>query len=76
MFERGEANGLEGLELLDAEQIRAYEPHAAGLAGIRVPQEGIVDYAAVCAAMVKEIGARGGEIRFSFRGDAAAQEEP
>lgn len=65
LLERGKANGLEGLELLDAERIRAYEPHAAGLAGIRVPQEGIVDYAAVCAAMVKEIGARGGEIRFS-----------
>lgn len=65
LFARGKANGLEGLELLDAERIRAYEPHAAGLAGIRVPQEGIVDYAAVCAAMLREIGADGGEIRFS-----------
>jgi len=64
LFERGKANGLEGLELLNAERIREYEPHAAGLAGIRVPQEGIVDYAAVCAAMVKEIGGDGGEIRF------------
>ncbi len=65
LLERGKANGLTGLELLGAEQIREYEPHAAGLEGIRVPQEGIVDYGAVCAAMVKEIGARGGEIRFS-----------
>jgi len=65
LFGRGKANGLEGLELLDAEGIRAYEPHAAGLAGIRVPQEGIVDYAAVCAAMIEEIGADGGEIRLS-----------
>ncbi len=65
LLERGKANGLEGLELLGPEQIREYEPHAAGIAGIRVPQEGIVDYGAVCAEMVKEIGARGGEIRFS-----------
>jgi L-2-hydroxyglutarate oxidase LhgO len=65
LFERGKANGVEGLELLGPERIRECEPHAAGLKGIRVPQEGIVDYAAVCAAMVKEIGARGGEIRFS-----------
>ena len=65
LFERGKANGLEGLQLLGPEQIHEYEPHAAGLAGIRVPQEGVVDYSAVCAEMVKEIRARGGEIRFS-----------
>ena len=65
LLERGKANGLTGLELLGAGQIREYEPYAAGLEGIRVPQEGIVDYGAVCAAMVSEIGARGGEIRFS-----------
>ena len=62
LLERGKANGVSGLELLGPEQIREYEPHAAGLEGIRVPQEGIVDYGAVCAAMVNEIGDRGGEI--------------
>ena len=65
LLERGKANGLEGLQLLGPEQIREFEPHAAGLAGIRVPQEGIVDYSAVCMEMVKEIRKRGGEIRFS-----------
>jgi L-2-hydroxyglutarate oxidase LhgO len=65
LLERGKANGVERLQLLGPEQIREYEPHAAGLAGIRVPQEGIVDYGAVCAEMVKEIRARGGELRFS-----------
>jgi L-2-hydroxyglutarate oxidase LhgO len=65
LLERGTANGLEGLQLLGPEQIHEFEPHAAGLAGIRVPQEGIVDYAAVVAAMVKEIRAKGGEIQFS-----------
>jgi (S)-2-hydroxyglutarate dehydrogenase len=65
LFERGTANGLEGLRLLGSEQIREYEPHAAGIEGIRVPQEGITDYTAVTEAMVREIHARGGEIRFS-----------
>ena len=65
LMERGKANGVQGLQLLSAEQIREYEPHAAGLEGIRVPQEGIVDYGSVCTEMVKEIGARGGELRFS-----------
>jgi L-2-hydroxyglutarate oxidase len=65
LFERGTANGLKGLELLDPEQIREYEPHAAGIKGIRVPEEGIVDYPAVTQAMAAQIGAMGGEIRFS-----------
>lgn len=65
LLDRGTANGLEGLRLLGREEIREFEPHAAGLAGIRVPQEGIVDYAAVCDALVSEICSRGGEIRFS-----------
>ncbi len=65
LFERGTANGLEGLELLGPAQIREYEPHAAGIQGIRVPQEGIVDFPAVTQAMAAEIRGRGGEIRFS-----------
>jgi len=65
LMERGAANGLEGLQLLGPEQISEYEPHAAGLAALRVPQEGIVDYSAISAAMAGEIKARGGEIRFS-----------
>jgi L-2-hydroxyglutarate oxidase len=65
LLERGKANGLEGLQLLAPEQIREYEPHAAGLAGIRVPQEGIVDFKAVAAALAGDISAKGGDIRFS-----------
>lgn len=64
LFERGKANGLEGLELLGPERIREIEPHAAGSLGIRVPQEGIVDYTAVSEAMVRKILAQGGEIHF------------
>jgi len=65
LLERGKANGLEGLQLLRAEQIRELEPYAAGLAGLRVPQEGIVDYPAVADAMVQQIRNQGGTIHFS-----------
>ena len=65
LLERGTANGLEDLKLLRGEEIREIEPHAAGVEAIRVPQEGIVDYPAVCQAMVTDIQSRGGETRFS-----------
>ncbi|MGA8731960.1 MAG: L-2-hydroxyglutarate oxidase [Terracidiphilus sp.] len=65
LLERGTANGLTGLQLLGREEIREFEPHAAGRAGIRVPQEGIVDFPAVADALVNEIRERGGEVRFS-----------
>lgn len=63
LFERGTSNGLKGLRKLGPEQIREIEPHAAGLAAIHVPEEGIVGYAAVVEAMAGEIRRLGGEIR-------------
>ena len=65
LIARGAANGLEGLELLGPERIREFEPHAAGLAAIRVPQEGIVDYPAVASAFARQIALLGGELKFS-----------
>lgn len=59
---RGRANGLTGLRRLDREGLRALEPHAAGLAALHVPEEGIVDYAAVCAALREDIVAAGGRV--------------
>lgn len=67
LCERGKANGLEGLQLLSQEEIHEIEPNAAGLQGLRVPQEGIVDYAEVVSAMVKAIQRAGGDIRFSSK---------
>lgn len=64
LLERGIANEVKGLELLGPEQIREYEPHAAGRLAIRVPEEGIVDYAAAASTMVREIRARGGQVMF------------
>ena len=62
LMERGLANGLKGLRKLSPEEIREIEPHAAGLAAIHVPEEGIVDYAGVVEAMAAQIRAKGGEI--------------
>lgn len=67
LMQRGVANGLKGLRKLSAEEIREIEPHAAGLAAIHVPEEGIVDYAGVVEAMAKELRTLGGDIRTGER---------
>jgi (S)-2-hydroxyglutarate dehydrogenase len=64
---RGEANGLEGLRTLGPEEIREREPHAAGVAGLFVPQTGIVDYRVVTEAFAAEVRGRGGDIVTSAR---------
>ncbi len=59
---RGKENGLEGLVWMTREMYREIEPHAGGVAALRVPQEGIVDYASVCAALVKKIEQQGSRV--------------
>jgi L-2-hydroxyglutarate oxidase LhgO len=61
LFDRGTANGLEGLRKLTAPEMREIEPHVGGVAALRVPQEGIVDYPAVCGALVSRLHERGVE---------------
>jgi L-2-hydroxyglutarate oxidase len=51
LYSRGQQNGLAGLQMLGPEELHEIEPHAAGLAAIRVPEEGIVDYPRVCQAL-------------------------
>ena len=67
LWTRGNANGLQGLRKLNPAQIKEIEPHAAGLAAIHVPQEGIVDYPAVCEKLGELIRQCGGEIRLNAR---------
>lgn len=60
---RGRENGLLGIERLDPQQLREHEPHAAGIAGLFVPETGIIDYVAVAGALADEIRAADGEVR-------------
>ena len=40
LFERGTANRLEGIKKLKKEELKEYEPHANGIAGLFIPQTG------------------------------------
>jgi L-2-hydroxyglutarate oxidase len=59
---RGAANGLEGLRWLDRDEMREIEPHVGGVAALRVPQEGIVDYMAVCDTLAAKLSERGARV--------------
>ena len=65
--QRGAANGLEGLRWLDGAEMREIEPHVGGVAALRVPQEGIVDYTAVCEKLAEKLSARGARVETGAR---------
>jgi len=66
--ERGNANGLAGLRRLNSiDELREYEPYVNGIAGLHVPQTGIVDYKQVTATYGKIVSENGGEIRLNSR---------
>jgi (S)-2-hydroxyglutarate dehydrogenase len=67
LWERGNANGLLGLRKLNRAEIREIEPHAAGIAAIHVPQEGIGDFPALCEKLGELIRDRGGEIALNSK---------
>lgn len=64
---RGAANGLTGITRLDPAGLREHEPHVRGVAGLFVPQTGIVDYKLVAAAYAAKIEAAGGRVRTSAK---------
>ena len=67
LLERGRANGLEGLIKINASQIKEIEPHVSGIAGIKVPQTGIVDYVQVSLKYAEKIKNLGGELLLNQR---------
>ena len=64
---RGAANGLAGLKRLTGAELREFEPEVAGVAGLWVPQTGVVDYALVTAAYARRAKQSGAEIILNAR---------
>ena len=67
LFERGTANGVQGLALLDRDQLREIEPHAAALRAIHSPATSIVDYGEVAQALARDLLTQGTVIRTGAR---------
>ena len=62
LWDRGQANGIEGIEMLGEAQIREREPHCRGIKAIFSPVTGIVDYGVVSKSYANDILESGGEI--------------
>lgn len=60
--ERGKANGLKGLRVLQAPELREREPHLTGLRALEVPETAVIDYRAVARAYAHQVEALGGQV--------------
>ncbi len=67
LHRRGIANGLTGMRKLTGPELREYEPHVAGVAGLHIPETGIVDYKGVARKYAELITQAGGTVRTAAR---------
>lgn len=72
LFRQAEANGVEGIALLEAAQARAMEPELACVAAIASPQSGVFDSHGYMLALQGEIESRGGAVVVSTPFEGAA----
>ncbi|MFY0594422.1 L-2-hydroxyglutarate oxidase [Roseivirga sp.] len=62
LYNRGLENGLDKIEKISIEELKEIEPHVNGIAAVKVPYTGIIDYVAVAEKYADKIRAAGGEI--------------
>ncbi|HHB79218.1 MAG TPA: L-2-hydroxyglutarate oxidase [Saprospiraceae bacterium] len=62
VFERGQANGLDGIKMISGEEVAEIEPHIQAKKGIWVPQTGIVHFPDVASKILERFRKMGGEI--------------
>tara|TARA_R110002110_G_scaffold5970_2_gene30187 strand:+ start:9862 stop:11079 length:1218 start_codon:yes stop_codon:yes gene_type:complete len=64
IYKRGVENNIEGVAKISAKELAEIEPHVNGLAAIKVPCAGIVDYTGMCKKLQAKIEQNGGKIFF------------
>ena len=62
LYERGIANGIQGLELIPAERAREIEPNVSAIKAVYSPTTAIVDFQEVSNAMAARLAERGVDI--------------
>src|SRR2546423_1903581 len=69
LVERGPQNGVV-CERIGPERIRELEPYCVGLAGIHIPEAGVVDYGRVAQRLAAIVGERGSRVVTSAKATA------
>lgn len=62
LYNRGLENGLDRITKINIEELKEIEPHVNGIAALKVPYTGIIDYVAVSEKYADKIREAGGEI--------------
>ena len=65
LFERGTANGVEGLEMVGPERIAEIEPHVSAIKALWSPATAIVDFSAITREYAKQFGEAGGTLELN-----------
>ena len=65
LLERGKANGLSDLRKISKEELNEIEPYVNGIAGLFVPQTGIIDYKDVSEKYVEIFLSKGGVLHLN-----------
>lgn len=74
LHRRATANGVPGVRMLDAAELRAVEPAVRGVAALHSPVTAITDYRAVAFSFAADIEGAGGSIRTGFEVTAIDQD--
>ncbi len=65
--ERGKANDVEGLRLVDQDELSELEPHVKGIAALFAPKTGIVNYQDVSRVYAEKVQSAGAEIHLNSK---------
>jgi L-2-hydroxyglutarate oxidase len=67
LYERGTANGVEGLRFMEPAEFKEIEPYVEGVRALYSPSTGIIDYGRVAQAYAEDIQEMGGTILLRHR---------
>lgn len=67
LYNRGLENGLDQISKISIEELKEIEPHVNGIAAIKVPYTGIIDYVAVAEKYAARFQEAEGEIKLSTK---------
>lgn len=67
LYQRGLQNGLDQISRISIQELKEIEPHVSGIAALKVPYTGIIDYKQVAEKYGEKIVALGGEIQLKSK---------